>query len=98
MKIFQAKIVNDETPVRSPEPLKVGDVVRLKSGGPLMTVCNLSPFVTFFGVQGDQAHCTWFDYPDERGKVRDDFPLIVVNSGIFSTSCLDVYEPDSKGD
>ena len=33
MKIFQAKIVNDETPVRSPEPLKIGDLVKLKSGG-----------------------------------------------------------------
>jgi uncharacterized protein YodC (DUF2158 family) len=37
----------------------VGDVVRLKSGGPKMTVTN----ITTATVQGEQVvtiHCTWF--------------------------------------
>ena len=86
MKMFQAKIANDETPVRSPEPLNIGDVVRLKSGGPLMTVNKLAG-------DGD-VWCLWFDYSGEHSK----YPIATVNSGIFSTSCLDVYEPDNKGD
>ena len=88
MKIFQAKSVNDETPVQSPEPLKIGDVVRLKSGGPLMTVNKLAG-------EGD-VWCLWFDYSD---SVEDSkYPIAVVSSGIFPTPCLDVYEPDNKGD
>jgi uncharacterized protein YodC (DUF2158 family) len=42
---------------------KVGDVVQLKSGGPLMTV-------TGFGAGGDgkqRVNCTWFD-KDENEK------------------------------
>ena len=86
MKVFQAKSVVVEAPVRSPEPLKVGDIVKLKSGGPMMTVNK-------HAGEGD-VWCLWFDYSGEHSK----YPIATVNSGIFSTSCLDVYEPDKKGD
>lgn len=35
--------------------VKIGDVVRLKSGGPLMTVESLDDY---YGVM--KARCTWF--------------------------------------
>ena len=89
MKIFQAKIVNDETPVRSPEPLKIGDVVRLKSGGPLMTVVR-------FTHDGDPL-CTWFDYSGES-MIHHKFPIAATNAAGKAAACLDVYEPDNKGD
>ena len=58
MKIFQAKIANDETPVRSPEPLKIGDVVKLKYGWPLMTVSGHNN-----GALNDYGYigCIWFE-------------------------------------
>ena len=39
--------------------MKIGDIVRLKSGGPKMTVTALAE---------DQASCTWFD---RNGKRHD---------------------------
>ena len=81
MKIFQAKIANDATPVRSPEPLKIGDVVKLKSGGPLMTVC---------WVHGEAVHCMWL-----QTGLSDTY---TTETGFFQPACLDVYEPDNKGD
>lgn len=37
----------------------LGDVVKLKSGGPSMTVNEIS---------GSQAHCTWFDGAKRSGS------------------------------
>ena len=48
------------------DELKVGDPVRLKSGGSRMTIRligdELSP---------DNVHCQWFDPADPTGEVRE---------------------------
>jgi uncharacterized protein YodC (DUF2158 family) len=42
--------------------LKVGDVVRLKAGGAVMTVSKL-----YKSPEGrEMVHCTWFDKPKEH--------------------------------
>ena len=90
MKVFQAKSAVVETPVLSPEPLKVGDVVKLKSGGPLMTVVR-------FTHDGDPL-CTWFDYSGDAIGGGYKYPVAATNAAAFPAACLDVYEPDNKGD
>lgn len=52
--------------------LHSGDLVRVRSGGPLMTVT---------GVQGDQINCSWSD--EATGELRSDtFPVAVLSSPI----------------
>ena len=49
----------------------VGDTVRLKSGGPAMTVESVEQFE---GV--DMAHCVWFG---DKGEVqRQTFPMALL--------------------
>ena len=48
-------------------PLRSGDLVRLRSGGPLMTVD---------GVKGDQVDCYW---SDANGQINaESFPIYVL--------------------
>lgn len=63
------------------QEIRVGSVVRLKSGGPLMTVSEVS-----LGVGGSekQAWCDWF--------VQDKAPWKKEN-GNFPLSSLKVIEP-----
>ena len=38
---------------------KQGDVVQLKSGGPLMTIDDIGKYG--YGEENDKAKCVWFD-------------------------------------
>ena len=53
--------------------LSAGDQVRLKSGGPLMTV----EVVEQGPAGGFVAHCVWFDQDHKR--LRDTFPIDALN-------------------
>jgi uncharacterized protein YodC (DUF2158 family) len=53
---------------RAASPLKTGDLVHLRSGGPLMTVT---------GVRGDQVNCSWIDWLDGQPKTGS-FPTAVL--------------------
>jgi uncharacterized protein YodC (DUF2158 family) len=48
--------------------LQVGDLVRLKSGGPLMTVA---------AVDGDQISCIWFG--SDHTPHRESFPAVLLS-------------------
>lgn len=45
---------------------KIGDVVRLKSGGPSMTVAAVG-----VGIMGDEIYCAWFE---GKKKHAESFP------------------------
>jgi uncharacterized protein YodC (DUF2158 family) len=51
--------------------LRSGDLVRLRSGGPLMTVT---------GIEGDQVNCVWTDLDGHIGSER--FPIATLEPGI----------------
>ena len=57
------------TQSRSASPLQNGDLVRVRSGGPLMTVVR---------IEGDQANCVWTDWDGqfESGS----FPIDVLQT------------------
>lgn len=44
--------------------LQIGDTVRLKSGGPVMTITSKGQ--SFFGRQDTHFYCTWFTKDQER--------------------------------
>jgi len=52
-------------------PLRSGDLVRLRSGGPLMTV---------IGIEGDQVNCVWTYLDGHIGSER--FPAGAVERGV----------------
>jgi uncharacterized protein YodC (DUF2158 family) len=54
--------------MQSRAPLHNGDLVRVRSGGPLMTV---------IGIQGDQVNCSWTDW---NGELKSEsFPIAVLS-------------------
>ena len=63
---------------------KVGDVVKLKSGGPKMTITNISP--------KNEVSCSWFDGNEKK---NERFPLNTLSKNIEETSKEDIY--DEKG-
>ncbi len=52
--------------------IKIGDLVRLKSGGPKMTVKSLGQYSQMSPHEGAFAACTWFQGSDLR---EEDFAL-----------------------
>jgi uncharacterized protein YodC (DUF2158 family) len=53
-------------------PLRTGDLVRVRSGGPLMTITS---------VQGDQVNCSWTDWFTGRLE-SESFPIAVLGAPI----------------
>jgi uncharacterized protein YodC (DUF2158 family) len=53
----------------SDEKIKAGDTVRLKSGGPLMTVSSVGRT-----MDGEALHA-WCDWFDKEKKMNGAFPL-----------------------
>ena len=47
-----------------PDQFKIGDTVKLKSGGPTMTIDSNTQ--AFAGV--DKVYCTWFDASKKHNK------------------------------
>jgi uncharacterized protein YodC (DUF2158 family) len=56
------------TQSRSASPLHNGDLVRVRSGGPLMTVT---------GVQGNQVNCSWTEWDGQLKS--ENFPIAVLS-------------------
>lgn len=66
-------------------PLHNGDLVRVRSGGPLMTV---------IGVRGDQANCFW---TDEGGELRSEaFPIAALTEPVTIPSENRAMEQDER--
>jgi len=55
--------------------LKCGNVVQLKSGGPVMTVVEVAKFRSY--SDGEQAKCIWFDKTGIK-KFEDVFELVAL--------------------
>ena len=61
---------------KSPDTFKIGDVVKLKSGGPEMTITNMDD--SFSIISDDAASCDWFD--DAGVHFTREFPLTCLKS------------------
>ena len=63
---------------------KKGDVVRLKSGGPKMTVSDVGDYTTSGGPE-DGVHCVWFDLV--KGVQKN-------SSDVFDAAVLEIAPTD----
>ncbi len=57
------------------ENIKKGDEVKLKSGGPVMTVKNIGDYSFGAGIE-DGILCIWFEGNDVKEKVFDMATLV----------------------
>jgi uncharacterized protein YodC (DUF2158 family) len=57
-------------------PLHSGDIVRLRSGGPMMTVRS---------VEGDQVICAWWS-PDDNDYRSGTFPIAMIQGPVMPPS------------
>ena len=58
------------------EFFKKGDVVQLKSGGPLMTISNYT--------QNDKVFCQWFNGKEPKGEVFNQEMLTLTYNDVIS--------------
>jgi uncharacterized protein YodC (DUF2158 family) len=68
---FSASTSDTAMQTRTAPPLRSGDLVRLRSGGPLMTVG---------GIEGDQVICIWTYLDGHIGSER--LPIEALEPGI----------------
>ncbi len=57
--------------------LKIGDVVRLKSGGPLMTITEFGKYAY---SDHEQVKCVWFDNKKKYSDIFEKETLEVTNT------------------
>lgn len=55
--------------------IKKGDEVKLKSGGPVMTVQDLGDYIMGAGIE-DGVKCIWFEDKDVKERVFDAATLV----------------------
>jgi len=59
------------------DEFKLGDLVQLKSGGPMMTVDYIGPHMA--GGSRDEALCSWFEETKgKRERKKDWFELVTL--------------------
>jgi len=64
--------------------LRVGDVVRLKSGSPKMTIEGIGDY-SLMGVAGhDQAKCVWFEGPKRHSEVFEFATLEIAGQDVMT--------------
>jgi uncharacterized protein YodC (DUF2158 family) len=51
--------------------VKKGDLVELKSGGPIMTVLYTDDYTMAAGIKNGDAYCVWFDGKTPKWQVFD---------------------------
>jgi uncharacterized protein YodC (DUF2158 family) len=66
--------------------LRSGDLVRVRSGGPLMTVTS---------VQGDQVKCSWTDWVSGELK-SETFPVAVLGPELTTPPDNPSYQQDER--
>lgn len=59
--------------------IKIGDEVRLKSGGPIMTVKNIGDYLMSAGVE-DGVMCVWFVGDTLKEEVFERQTLVAHNT------------------
>lgn len=59
------------------DPIQTGDLVQLKSGGPLMTVTAITPAEAGHS-EGEIAHCAWFVPGNHADTQRGTFPAVTL--------------------
>jgi uncharacterized protein YodC (DUF2158 family) len=67
----------------------IGDVVQLKSGGPLMTVDNIDPH--------DMINCMWFDGREKKSGVFPAATLKPVNNSPMSAAPRRSWSASRRG-